>query len=102
MSNPQFIDDNHLLLEDAYDVFRDHFKSQAGFLVEYARISDPLLKNRFLRLASIYKNLIKDGNFSVPPGSLQASFNYYDVTYKFTDYLTHLRFGGLELQRVST
>jgi len=83
VSTSQFIDDEILLLPDAFNALRDNFKSREGFEVEYRRIPDAL-KIRFLRLASTYRNLVKDGNFSVPLEALPTSnFNYYDLTYKY-------------------
>ena len=61
----------------------DHFQSRERFETEYKRIPD-LQKIRFLRLASVYKNLVKDGKFIVPPDALPKNgFNFYDQTYKF-------------------
>jgi hypothetical protein len=84
MSNSQFVQDEILLLPDAYQTLYNHFESFEGFRSEYERIADPLEKIRFLRLLSLYKNLVKDGKFNVPSGSLlQSNINYYEVTYKF-------------------
>lgn len=84
MSTSQHTQDEILLLPDAYSALREHFKSFEVFKAEYESITDPSKKIRFLRLASIYKNLVKDGEFNVPSGSLQQSnINFYDVTYKF-------------------
>jgi hypothetical protein len=84
MSNSQFVQDEILLLPDAYQALYNHFESFEGFRSEYERIADPLEKIRFLRLISVYKNLVKDGKFTVPSGSLpQSNINYYEVTYKF-------------------
>jgi len=75
--------DENLLLPDAFNVFQNHFRSREGFEAEYKRIPDTM-KIRFLRLASIYKNLVKDGKFSVPPEALpNSTSNYYDLTYKY-------------------
>lgn len=83
MSNSQFVDDEFLLLADAFNALHAHFQSREVFEAEYERIPDTK-KIRFLRLASIYKNLVKDGNFSVPPEALpKSNFNYYDLTYKY-------------------
>ena len=81
MLNSQFVDDE--LLPNAFNALHEHFTSREGFEAEYSRIPNPL-KIRFLRLASLYSNLVKNGNFSVPPDVLSKSnFNYYDLTYKF-------------------
>ena len=83
MSNSQFTNDESLLLPDAFNALRGHFKSREGFETEYKYIPDSQ-KIRFLRLASIYKNLVKDGKFIVSPDALpESGFNYYDLTYKF-------------------
>jgi hypothetical protein len=85
MSNlQQIIEDNKLLVDDAFDAFRQHFNSREGFLTECDRISDHEKKNRFLRLASLYNVLVKDGNFKVSPKYLSKyGGNFYDTTYKF-------------------
>jgi len=84
MPNSQFVGDELLLLPDAFNALRAHFKSREGFEAEYKHIADPLEKIHFLRLASVYKNLVKDGNFSVPLETLSKSdINFYDVTYKY-------------------
>ena len=76
--------DETLLLPDAYSALREHFKSYEAFKAEYEGISDSSKQIRFLRLASIYKNLVKDGKFNVPPDSLsESNINYYEITYKF-------------------
>lgn len=82
VSNSQFVSDEEILLEDAFDALRVHFISREGFLAEYKRISDTCSKSRFLRLASVYRSLVKSGNF-VPGNPLETSFNYLDITYKY-------------------
>jgi len=83
VSNDQSIHDEEILLKDAFDTLGSHFVDQEGFLAEYERIPNASLKNRFLRLTSTYKSLVKDGSFSVPGDQVEASGKYIDVTYKF-------------------
>jgi len=75
--------DEILLLPAAFNALPEHFQSREGFETAYKRIPDPQ-KIRFLRLASIYKNLVKDGKFIAPLNTLpESGLNYYDLTYKF-------------------
>lgn len=83
MANSQTIHDEDILLDDAYDALSDHFLDRQGFIAEYERINDSSLKKRFLRLASAYKFLVKSGNFIVPQHQPGASFNFFDMTFKF-------------------
>ena len=83
MSNSQFAKDEEILLIDAFDALSEHFENRISFLVQYNHISDLPSKLRFLRLTSIYRALIKKGNFIPPADALQTSLNYYDITYKF-------------------
>jgi hypothetical protein len=82
VSNSQFSNDEEILLEHAFDALRVHFINREGFLAEYKQISDTNSKSRFLRLASVYRSLVKSGNF-VPGHPLDTSFNYLDITYKY-------------------
>jgi len=83
MENSLFSLDENLLLPDAFNALQNHFGSRESFEAEYKRIPDKM-KIQFLRLASIYKNLVKDGKFSVPPEALpNDGFNYYELTYKY-------------------
>lgn len=82
MSNPQFCEDETILLGEAFDALREHFINCESFLIQYNRISDTS-RIRFLRLTSIYRALVKKGNFNPPADTLEVSINYYDITYKF-------------------
>jgi hypothetical protein len=81
--NSQFIQDEEILLINAFDALSEHFVSRDSFLVQYNQISEQSSKLRFLRLTSIYRALIKKGNFIPPSDALPTSLNYYDITYKF-------------------
>jgi hypothetical protein len=82
VSNSQFSEDEKILLDDAFDALSEHFINRESFMIQYKQISD-VSKIRFLRLISIYRALIKKGNFNPPADALKASINYYDITYKF-------------------
>ncbi len=83
MSNSQFSQDEIILLDDAFDVLSAYFHDRESFLIQYKQISDAASKIRFLRLASIYRVLVKAGNFEPPADAIEGSINYYDITYKF-------------------
>ena len=82
MSNPQFSEDEAILLDDAFDALCEHFSNRESFLIQYNQISDAS-RIRFLRLTSIYRALVKKGNFNPPADALKVSNNYYDITYKY-------------------
>lgn len=82
MSNSQFSEDEKILLDDAFDALCEHFINREGFLIQCKQISD-ISRSRFVRLTSIYRSLVKKGNFNPPTDALQVSINYYDITYKF-------------------
>jgi len=83
VSNSQFSQDETLLFDDAFDALSAYFIDRESFLSQYDQIPDTTSKIRFLRLASIYRALIKKGNFELPANDLKVSINYYDITYKF-------------------
>lgn len=83
MSNSQFIKDETILLDDAFDALCEHFVNRESFLTKYNHIPDPSLKIRFLRLTSVYRSLVKKGRFNVPANAPEVSINYFEITYKF-------------------
>ena len=82
MSNSQFSQDEIILLDDAFDALSAYFINRESFLTQYNQINTTS-KIRFLRLTSIYRALVKKGNFEPPADTLEVSINYYDITYKF-------------------
>ncbi len=83
MTDSQDALDEKLLLTDAFLALQDHFQNYEGFHNQYKNIPDTM-NIRFLRLASVYRNLVKDGNFNVPPEALtKSNDNFYDITYKY-------------------
>ena len=83
MSNPQFSEDEAILFDDAFDALSGYFVSRETFMIQYNRIAEASSRIRFLRLTSIYRALVKKGNFNPPVNTLEVSINYYDITYKF-------------------
>jgi hypothetical protein len=64
----------------AFQVFREYFPGRSAFDTFVDSIAADEEKSRFLKVASFYKFLVKDGRFSVP-GAEQAK--YFDETYRF-------------------
>jgi hypothetical protein len=64
----------------AFQVFREDFPGRSAFDTFVDSIAADEEKSRFLKVASFYKFLVKDGRFSVP-GAEEAK--YFDETYRF-------------------
>ena len=64
----------------AFESFQDYFGSRSEFDAFVDSIATDEEKSRFLKVASFYKFLVKDGRFSVP-GYEKAK--YFDETYRF-------------------
>jgi hypothetical protein len=64
----------------AFDAFQEYFGSRSMFDAFVASIPADEEKSRFLKVASFYKFLVKDGRFSVPG---YEETKYFDETYRF-------------------
>jgi hypothetical protein len=64
----------------AFDAFEKYFDSRSEFDAFVDSIAGDAEKSRFLKVASFYKFLVKNGRFSVP-GFEEAK--YFDHTYRF-------------------
>ena len=64
----------------AFQVFREYFPSRSALDRFVDSIAADEEKSRFLKVASFYKFLVKDGRFSVA-GAEEAK--YFDETYRF-------------------
>jgi len=64
----------------AFQVFREYFPSRSAFDAFVDSITADEEKRRFIKVASFYKFLVKDGRFSVA-GAEEAK--YFDEAYRF-------------------
>jgi hypothetical protein len=64
----------------AFEVFHKYFPDRSAFDIFVDSIATDMDKSRFLKVASFYKFLVKDGRFFVP-GYEDAE--YFDQTYRF-------------------
>jgi len=64
----------------AFESFQDYFGSRSKFHAFVRSITADEEKSRFLKVASFYKILVKDGRFSVPQ---YEEAKYFDRTYRF-------------------
>ena len=64
----------------AFQVFHKYFPDRSAFDSFVGSITADEEKSRFLKVASFYKFLVKEGRFSVP-GAEEAK--YFDETYRF-------------------
>jgi hypothetical protein len=64
----------------AFNAFQKYFESRSTFDAFVDSIATDEEKSRFLKVASFYKFLVKDGRFSVPD---YAEAKYFDETYRF-------------------
>src|SRR6266480_5233411 len=64
----------------AFEPFQEYFGGRSEFDAFVGSIAADEEKSRFLKVASFYKFLVKDGRFTVP-GHQDA--NYFDETYRF-------------------
>ena len=64
----------------AFESFQDYFGSRSKFHAFVRSITADEEKSRFLKVASFYKILVKDGRFSVPQ---YEEAKYFDRTHRF-------------------
>jgi hypothetical protein len=64
----------------AFEPFQEYFDSRSEFDAFVRSITADEEKSRFLKVASFYKFLVKDGRFTVPG---YEETKYFDETYRF-------------------
>ena len=67
----------------AYEALKANFDSRESFNVFFNSIEAPERKNLFLRLASFYRFLVKEGHLHFSNPKWCAGMQYIDETYKF-------------------
>lgn len=70
-------------LRYAWSVFASYFESPASFEEQFEWIQEDESKNLFLKLASFYKFLVRDGNFVIELDGQVQDDDTFDETYKF-------------------
>lgn len=83
MKDLRYLEAKDKFLEYAYLALREHFSSRDDFVKYFDAIKGDGQKNLFLRTASFYLFLVKQGNWMVDvPGSDKA-VDYLNNTYKY-------------------
>jgi len=88
MSNDlRYLKDSKKSLGYAFDVFQQYFADGKALETFFNSIGSAKEKNKFLKVASFYKFLVKDGNFVFDEPELRSVVDYYvdyiDETYKY-------------------
>lgn len=83
MPDMRYLNDKDKFVGFAHDVFGKYFESRADFDTFFQHIEGEAQKNRFLKLASFYKFLIRDGKYVVSEPEFPTYIDYLDETYKF-------------------
>jgi hypothetical protein len=79
----KFLTDEPRYLPHGWAVFGVYFSSQSLFEEQYRMIQPEKSKDLFLRVVTIYRHMVKDGDFMVNHEGKQVHGIYFDVTYKF-------------------
>jgi len=83
MPDMRYLDARDKFLGYAWSVFSNYFESPAAFEEQFDWIQDDESKNLFLKLASFYKFLVRDGNFIIELDGEVQDDQTFDETYKF-------------------
>jgi len=81
--------ERHWFSSLAFDAFQEYFDSRSDFDAFVGSIAADEEKSRFLKVASHYKFLVKDGRFSVPGHEEAKDF---DRTYRFVALVALIEF----------
>lgn len=80
MKHLKYVKERDWFANFAFEVFREYFSDRSAFDTFVDSISADEEKGRFLKVASFYKFLVKDGRFSVPGYEEAKDF---DRTHRF-------------------
>ncbi|MBI3611445.1 MAG: hypothetical protein HY204_12200 [Nitrospirae bacterium] len=80
MDDLRYLNNPDKFLNDAFDVFKEYFANRKQFDDFFASIPSDEAKNRFLKMASLYKFLIKDRRLA---HENQDYVDYIDETYEY-------------------
>jgi len=85
---PKKIDQRYIasegkFLEYSFYALKDRFKSMKEFVAFYEKISSDVSKNLFLKTASFYLFLVKNGYWCVDIPESSKKIDYLDDTYKY-------------------
>ena len=83
MPDMRYLEAKLIFLAYASDVFGRYYDDPAEFKRQFEQIKTDQDQNRFLKLASFYKFLIKEGQYTHIGGAEPIRIDYIDETYKY-------------------
>lgn len=83
MPDMRYIEAKDKFLDYAWEVFADYYDARSDFVSQFDRIKKDEDKNLFLKVASFYKFLIRDGRFVITNADGETIVDYLDETYKY-------------------
>ena len=83
MPDTRYLDSQEKFLGYAWSVFSEYYDRQEVFAEQFEWIREAESKNLFLKLASFYKFLVKEGTFRIKRDGQEEVVDYLDETYKF-------------------
>ena len=83
MSDLKYLGRKNTLFKYCYLALHDHFKSEQDFNTWYERIESDEKKNIFLKVASYYLALVKNGDWHVSIPNAQPIVEYFTNTFKY-------------------
>jgi len=79
MEDLRYLEDKDKFLEYTFDVLKNHFKTRDEFIRYFDSIENDIDKNKFLKISSFYRFLVRKGRFVTDIGVV----DYLDTTYKY-------------------
>lgn len=83
MADLRYLESREKFLGYAWSVFSSYFESPAAFEEQFDWIQEDKSKNLFLKIASFYKFLVRDGTFVIELDGEVQDDQTFDETYKF-------------------
>jgi hypothetical protein len=83
MPDMRYFEAKDKFLDYSWEVFVDYYDDRSDFESQFDQIPTDEDKNLFLKIASFYKFLVRDGRFVIDDSNGDDDAGYFDETYKF-------------------
>jgi hypothetical protein len=83
MPDMRYLDAKEKFLGYAWDVYSDYYDNREVFLAQFTQITNDKGKNKFLKITSFYKFLIRDSTLVTFQDGEENRVDYLDDTYKY-------------------